>query len=833
MGRKDNGQIFQLHCLTWTIQTCLVLSLLLIYCQSSMGQEVTLNPTGRDIQLMSLLKISDTVLGEAEVTITAENKILLPKASTLALLSDVIIEEKVSELRDTGGEAMLSRNDFKQAGLELIFDMSTLECIVKVPREYSRIHRLSLGNDEDHSNYTSASPISGFINLNVAANDNQTISEQDNTSRVYGARIASALNLGWANFEYESRYEKSDDQTGSYLREGTRLNIDFAEQGTRLTVGDMFNIGDSFQNSADILGIGVTRDFISIPTRNVRPRANQIFTLMRGSNVDVVIDGAVVQRLSLGAGTYDLSDIPLAQGTNDIQLVITDSAGAEEIIQFSVATGNDLLDAGEFEYSAMYGIPREFGTDEIDYVSDERVVSGYLNVGVAPWLTLGINGQKREDIYQYGGTVLFANAIGVMELSATKSAHPLLGKGEAYRLALDADFDNNNIWQPQLSAIYEYSSDNFSGIQDGVTDIVQLSTTEHFFSAFGSVYINDTLRAAMTIDHRSGSDKDANYWRFSPGLSGRFFSTPATWSVRVGFQLNETQDNEWNTSLTLSWPFSRSTRAIGRYDSQLNQYAVDTTYQDNIGNTGGLSAYASVVTNKEIDTDVDAGVSYTGNRFEALAGHTTRLEDINDDIRSHNTRVQLSSAVAFAGDKVAIGRPVREAFALVSQHKSLKDNKVAISPAAEQGYARAYGYGAMPALVPDLVAYNPQMLSYEVENLPPGYDLGDGAFWVNPAYRRGYDLQIGSDSVYTVIGTLLDTSSDEPISLVAGVARYLGDESQKEVEFFTNRNGLFAISGVRPGDYELVLENKAQQKTTLTLAEQDDLLIRLGNIYVD
>ena len=833
MGRKGNVHIFRLNFLTWIVRTCCVLSLLLIFCQSSMGQGVTLNPTGRDIKVISLLKVSDTVLGEAEVTITADNNVLLPKASTLALLSDVVVQKTITHLQNNSEHDMLSRSDFKSAGLDLIFDMSTLACIVSVPHKYSRTHQISLNKENNHTKYSSASTVSGFINMSAVANDSQTVTEQKSTSRVYGAHITSALNIGEVNLEYESRYEKPEDEPDTYLREGTRLNIDFASQGTRFTVGDMFNIGDSFQDSVDILGVGITRDFTIIPTRNVRPRASQVFTLMRGSNVDVVVDGAVVQRLSLGAGTYDLSDIPLAQGTNDIQLIITDSAGAEEIVQFSVATGNDLLDAGEFEYTAMYGVPRRFGSSEIDYLYDERVLHGYLNVGVAPWLTLGINGQRRENTYQFGGTALFANSLGVLELSVSKSSRPLFGSGDAFRLALDADFDNDNIWKPQLSVIYEYTSNDFTGIQNTANDSDTLNNTEHFFSMFGSVYINDTLRAAMTLNHRSGSDKNTNYWRVSPGLSGRFFSTPATWSVRVGYQLNETRDNEWNTSLTLSWPFSRSTRAIGRYDSQVNQLSVDATYQNNIGNAGGISAFTSVVTSEETDTDVDAGVTYTGNRFEALAGHTSRLEDINEDIRSHNTRVQLSSAVAFAGNKVAIGRPVREAFALVSQHKSLKDNKIAISPAAEQGYARAFGYGTMPAVVPDLVAYNPQMLSYDVENLPPGYDLGDGAFWLNPAYRRGYELQIGSDSVYTVIGTLSDATTKTPIPLIAGVARYLGDESQKEVEFFTNRNGLFAISGVRPGDYELVLENKAQQKTVITISSQSALLIRMGTIYVD
>ncbi|MDN3683413.1 hypothetical protein QW180_01445 [Vibrio sinaloensis] len=96
----------------------------------------------------------------------------------------------------------------------------------------------------------------------------------------------------------------------------------------------MYNSGKLLQDAIDILGVGLTRDFTLIPTRNVRPKATQTFTLQRTSSVDVVIDGVVVQRLTLGAGSYNLNDIPLAQGNNDVELIITDSTGQEERVQF-------------------------------------------------------------------------------------------------------------------------------------------------------------------------------------------------------------------------------------------------------------------------------------------------------------------------------------------------------------------------------------------------------------------------------------------------------------------------------------------------------------------
>jgi outer membrane usher protein FimD/PapC len=818
-------------------QVLYVLVLVFFYCvaliPAAWGQEMVLNSTGRDIQLTSLLRISDSILGEADIIITANNEILLPKESTLSLLSSVVTQEGIEKLNDTTDDEVLSQQDFESVGLGLSFDFSSLECVVTVPPEFSLTQQLSMNGADDFYNYADPSLLSGYVNVALSANESQYVDQSSSRQDRYRGQFDSALNVSFLNFEYESYLENSSSQDSQYVREGSRLNIDFAEQGTRLVLGDMYNSGKSFQDSSDILGIGLTRDFTLIPTRNARPRANQSFTLQRSSNVDVYIDGIVVQRLTLGAGSYNLSDIPLAQGSNDIVLVITDRSGNEERIEFSIATGNNLLNSGEFEYSIMYGAPSELQNGQLEYLTDERIFHGYFDVGISPWLTLGTNFQNREDLYQYGATALLASTWGVTELNASRSEHPTFGTGDAYKFAFDAEFSNTNTLSPQLSVSYEYLANNFTGVSGFDASDIDINLTTHYVSAFSSIYLGQSLRAAMTFNYRAGVDKDNDYWLISPSLSDGLFDTPATWSVRVNYRHNATEDDDISTTVTISLPLSRQTRVVGRYTTELNEAALDYSYQNNIGNTGGISGFASVITNEETDADMDAGINYTANRYELNATHASRLEDISGEKRNHSTDVTISSALAFAGSSVTIGRPVREAFAIVSKHESLAKNDVAIDPTKDGEYARVYLKGNANVMVPDLVAYNGQVVSYEVENLPPGYDLGDGAFWVKPGYKQGFQLQIGSDAVLTVIGKLFDSKSNNPISLVAGAAHYLGEEKQLPIDFFSNRNGIFAISGLKPGKYQLVLDTKEQESVIITLSERSDNLIRLGDLYVE
>lgn len=812
---------------------CLLCSLIGLPLSHASNQATVLNPTGRDIEIVSLLKVSDSVLGEALITITAQNTIELPKQETLNILSDWVSENTLKTLAQSNQTDSLSNRDFLAAGLDLQFDMSALECVITIPSDASKTRQLSLEASDNHFNYMEPELFSGFINIALGAQTNHSLDDERNQSELYRSRLDAALNIGWLNLEYEASLEKPSDSDAHYLREGTRFNIDFPQQGTRLVVGDMYNSGKLFQGATDILGVGITRDFTLIPTRNVRPKANQSFTLQRTSSVDVVVDGVVIQRLTLGAGTYNLSDIPLAQGNNDIELVIIDSTGQEERIQFSIATGNDLLAQGEFEYSLMYGVPSELNQQNIDYLTEQKLLHGYFDYGFMPWLTLGINGQKREQLHQYGGTLLFASRAGISEISASQSDHPELGKGEAYRLAFDAEFSSDNQLQPQFSLIYEYLSANFAGVAQYDAIDAPLNSVSHYLSAFGSLYLTDTLRGALSFNYNASRDEKGDYYTVSPSLSGPFFTTPATWSARFNYRNNQYDDDEWGTTLTLSWPFGKTTRVVSRYSSQVDQASIDYTYQEDIGNSGGVSAFASLSRDRDVDTGLDMGVNYTGNRFIAIADHTTRVESFDQNTRNHTNRLDVSSAIAFAGTHVTIGRPVREAFAIVTKHESLKDNRLSVEPSNDGKTVRVYSEGNLDALVPDLVAYNSRLLTYDVDDLPPGYDLGDGAFWLNPGYKRGYLLQVGSDAVLTVMGTLIDKASKQPIPLVAGYAIYLGEQPQEPIEFFTNRNGLFAISGLRPGEYKLELNNAQKQSVTLSVDSRNEVLIRLGELYVD
>ncbi len=804
---------------------------------SSALSAATLNPTGRDIELSTLLRIADSVIGEAQLTLTANDDLQLPKEETLQLLSSALAPIAIKALDKSSDRDTLTTADFEKAGLTLTFDMGTLECVLTVPKALLKVRDLSLASSRTSKKYYEPSTLNGFANVSASTTQNQAKGDFAETQTNTRYRLDAVLNYRSMTLELESQYKDDSNQEARYVREGSRLNIDFPSQGSRLVLGDMYNSGRILQDAVNVVGIGITRDFTLIPTRNARPAATQSFTLQRTSTVDVVLDGIIVQRLTLAAGNYNLNDIPLAQGNNDIELIITDSSGREETIQFSVATGYDLLATGEWEYSLLAGVPSTSNYEGLEYDHDQAVIHGYLDVGLAPWLTLGINGQRLEDdhlgnVTQVGTSALVASSIGITELLLSYSDHTLYEDGIGARLAFDAILDQFENVRPQFNFIYDYLSENYAGVGDIDTQQDSLNSTEHSLSTFLSFNLSPDYRLSLSGTYHLGHDSADDFWSISPSLSGSWLGTPTTWSVRLGYRDERDQSNDVTASVTISIPLSRATRLVTRYDSSNDRFLADLSYRNAIGNTGGVSAFASVETERDTDVSADIGVNYTANRMQIIADHTTRYDDISGSNRNHNTRLQVESAIAFSGNAVAVGRPVGDSFAIISAHDSLKENNIAIDPLRNSEYARVHSDNMGNILVPDLVDYSEQLISFDVENLPPGYDLGEGVFAVKPGYKQGYQLQVGTDAALTVLGSLIDKRTQQPIPLMSGVAHPI-DNPDITHEFFTNRAGMFAITGVQAKTYKLILNTPDQDEITIKLDDYEGVLIRLGELYVE
>ena len=110
--------------------------------------------------------------------------------------------------------------------------------------------------------------------------------------------------------------------------------------------------------------------------------------------------------------------------------------------------------------------------------------------------------------------------------------------------------------------------------------------------------------------------------------------------------------------------------------------------------------------------------------------------------------------------------------------------------------------------------------------------MGAGAFYVAPPRGGGYQLEVGSAAVITVIGILVNELDGTSINLTSGSAVSVLEPSSEPVVFFTNRTGKFALSGVAPGDYKIELFSDPVRQFILTIPDDDTTFYRAGKILV-
>ena len=187
--------------------------------------------------------------------------------------------------------------------------------------------------------------------------------------------------------------------------------------------------------------------------------------------------------------------------------------------------------------------------------------------------------------------------------------------------------------------------------------------------------------------------------------------------------------------------------------------------------------------------------------------------------------MRAATSFAFAGGRLAIGRPINDGFVIVAPYEGARDTIVEVEPTPEGYYGRSGWLG--PALYGQVSSYSPRTVTYDAPFAEGGFDIGTGALRVLAPYRAGYVVTVGSDYTMTAIGRLLDANG-EPVTFLAGEA--IEVDGDRRVEVFTNRQGVFGMSGLRPGRWRIELIGQPPRVYELTVPDADDGMARVGDL---
>ena len=191
-------------------------------------------------------------------------------------------------------------------------------------------------------------------------------------------------------------------------------------------------------------------------------------------------------------------------------------------------------------------------------------------------------------------------------------------------------------------------------------------------------------------------------------------------------------------------------------------------------------------TQANTEDQADLSANYSGTRFDLSATRTRRFFSSTRDLSSDVSTISGAGAIAFAGEHVAVGRPIGDSFAIVVPHDPADTTTLRV-PGEASPRARSDSLG--PALVPDLPSYSRSQFPIEAEILPQGTIWGRVFFDVRPAYRSGYVLTAGSERGVMALGSL--EVEGQPLALISGLAREEGGANPGKVVVYTNRAAIF------------------------------------------
>ena len=148
----------------------------------------------------------------------------------------------------------------------------------------------------------------------------------------------------------------------------TALARDFLGSRTTLRIGDTISTGGALSAPVRMAGIQYATNFGTDPTFVTFPLPTIGGLARQDSVVDVFIDNVQRDTRSVPPGPFSLESLPVVTGAGEVQLVVTDLLGREQLITQSYYVSSRLLKPGLQDFGYELGATRrDYGRESFDY----------------------------------------------------------------------------------------------------------------------------------------------------------------------------------------------------------------------------------------------------------------------------------------------------------------------------------------------------------------------------------------------------------------------------------------------------------------------------------
>jgi len=497
------------------------------------------------------------------------------------------------------------------------------------------------------------------------------------------------------------------------VRLDTTFTADFPQHMERLTLGDAISDGSTWGSAVHFGGVGWTRNFSLRPDLVTTPLLTASGSAVVPSTVDVYVNNQKVSSEALPPGPFIIDRLPAVTGAGQVQVVVRDALGREQIVTQPFYSSLQLLAAGLSQFELDLGkVRRDYTTASSNY--GPVMASGSYRRGLSNYLTLEGHAEYLDREAHAAG-LAGAAALGhfaVFNFTAATGGG-LAASGYLYGLGLERQ-------GPLFSVGFQHAATT-----PGYLQISSAESPERQFRWRNLAQVGANLQRWGTLAAVVARQKFAN--------------EPSEVTTSLSYSRNISERGAVNLAAT------RSNRGGQIADSVFLTFTMSLAERTAVvlsANAGqGIGApvnevFASYVQNPPRGTGSGyrLAVSSIGNYNAQL---TEQLQPGDLQVQAARSQgvsgvsVDWSGAATFLGGELHATRQVDGSFALIDVG-GLPDVPVYVD---NQLIARTDANGRV--LIHDLLPYESNRVNIEPTEIPLDASIGARTLVVTPAYRSG------------------------------------------------------------------------------------------------
>jgi outer membrane usher protein len=238
--------------------------------------------------------------------------------------------------------------------------------IMTVEVQPALLNKHEFHNDQESPRVT-PSPLGLFLNYDIG------VAQQSGSTELRANSEFGIVRDNWV--ARSSWFDSTAGGQGANLRLDSNVTADFPATRTSMQWGDTFARLGTNADAVRIAGMSWGTDFSVTPSFITVPLPTFSNATASPGTVDLYVNGAKTQQLSVPAGPFSISGVPVTTGAGELTVVTRDLLGHTQTFTQAYYIAPQMLQSG------LTAWDMQVGTERLDYGSASDAYSGWLAAG--------------------------------------------------------------------------------------------------------------------------------------------------------------------------------------------------------------------------------------------------------------------------------------------------------------------------------------------------------------------------------------------------------------------------------------------------------------------